>query len=453
MATQINYCVSNLLTQVSSLCFDPFDNLYATNFGPTGNIIKIDKSGNGTVLTNFGTPLNGTCVIYYNNYLYATTEGSTGNSVYKVNPVTGSYSIFSTITNGGATSSYGLTYYQSFLYVVSYNNTTFNGVYKISITDGTNIQTFISATNELTTRLDNQSPYIQFDNDGNFYLCSLGVLKFNNAGTLINATFINNYGINGPFTNFVIYNNNFYFINYFTNKVEKYNMSGNLITNYYADGGATYSGGGLAFDSTGIFYVAYETEGGVAGGVTILRTNVPGTTSSSNISCFNKDTKILTYSGYKLVQDLITGDLVKTLLHGFVPIWAIGKRLIHHYVCKERIKDQLYKCSQTEYPQIFEDLIITGCHSILVDEFISEEQKRKVIEVNRNIYITDYKYRLPVCVDLRSSIYETPGDYTIYHFALENEDYYMNYGVYANGLLVETSSKRFLKELSNMELY
>jgi hypothetical protein len=29
----------------------------------------------------------------------------------------------------------------------------------------------------------------------------------------------------------------------------------------------------------------------------------------------------------------------------------------------------------------------------------------------------------------------------------------MNYGVYANGLLVETCSKRYLKELSHMELF
>jgi len=28
----------------------------------------------------------------------------------------------------------------------------------------------------------------------------------------------------------------------------------------------------------------------------------------------------------------------------------------------------------------------------------------------------------------------------------------MNYGVFANGLLVETTSKRFMKELSGMEL-
>jgi len=35
---------------------------------------------------------------------------------------------------------------------------------------------------------------------------------------------------------------------------------------------------------------------------------------------------------------------------------------------------------------------------------------------------------------------------------LENENYFHNYGIWANGLLVETCSKRYLTELSNMEL-
>jgi len=43
--------------------------------------------------------------------------------------------------------------------------------------------------------------------------------------------------------------------------------------------------------------------------------------------------------------------------------------------------------------------------------------------------------------------------FTIWHFALENADDGMNYGVYANGrLLVETCSIRHLKNKSNMIL-
>ena len=130
----------------------------------------------------------------------------------------------------------------------------------------------------------------------------------------------------------------------------------------------------------------------------------------------------------------------------------IGVRTMVHPCINERIKDQLYKCSQTEFPEIFEDLIITGCHSILLDEFKNEEYKNKSIEINGKVYVTDKKYRVPACVEERASIYEPAGEYKIYHIALENDSYYMNYGVYANGLLVETCSKRYLKEYSNMTL-
>ena len=169
--------------------------------------------------------------------------------------------------------------------------------------------------------------------------------------------------------------------------------------------------------------------------------------------CFKEDTKILTDQGYKLIQDLRKGDLVKTLLHEYKPIDMIGKRDIVHSASKERVKDQLYQCSQDHFVEVFEPLILTGCHSILVDDFTSEKEKEKSIEVNCGyLCVTDNKYRVPACVDERTEVYEIPGTYTIYHLALENDDYYMNYGIYANGLLVESCSKRYLKELSNMEL-
>ena len=170
------------------------------------------------------------------------------------------------------------------------------------------------------------------------------------------------------------------------------------------------------------------------------------------IVCFKEDTKILTNKGYKIINNLRKGDLVKTLMNGFVPINMIGKKEIYHHALDNRIKDQLYKCSKDKFPELFEDLIITGCHSILIDKFKDDEQIKKATEINGHIYITDGKYRLPACIDERTTVYEKPGYYEIYHIALDNSDYYMNYGIFANGLLVETCSKRYLKELSNMEL-
>jgi hypothetical protein len=53
---------------------------------------------------------------------------------------------------------------------------------------------------------------------------------------------------------------------------------------------------------------------------------------------------------------------------------------------------------------------------------------------------------------MKSEVVEKEESVNIYHIALENENYYSNYGIYANGLLVETCSKRYLKELSAMDL-
>jgi surface protein len=169
--------------------------------------------------------------------------------------------------------------------------------------------------------------------------------------------------------------------------------------------------------------------------------------------CFKEGSKILTDKGYKPIETLRSGDLIKTLKNGFKPIYKIGKRELQHPALKHRIKEQLYRFSKEKYPEIFEDLVLTGCHSVLIDDFENEQQKEKAIEINSGrLCVTDGKFRLPACLENKASIYEQPGTYTIYHIALENDDYIMNYGVFANGLLVETCSKRYLNELSGMTI-
>jgi alpha-tubulin suppressor-like RCC1 family protein len=176
--------------------------------------------------------------------------------------------------------------------------------------------------------------------------------------------------------------------------------------------------------------------------------------------CFKADTKILTANGYIPVQELRKGDLIKTLRDGYKPIVLLGKQDIKHdahanahannkNVTSEENKNRLYRCSRQNYPDLFEELVITGAHSILVDD-LTDLQRENTIKVLSKIYVTDNKYRLPACVDERASIYEKSGNYTIYHLALEHDNYYMNYGIYANGLVVETCSQRYLKEYSGM---
>ena len=172
-------------------------------------------------------------------------------------------------------------------------------------------------------------------------------------------------------------------------------------------------------------------------------------TTPEYLPCFKEGTKILTDQGYKAIEDLGKGDLVKTLKHGFLPVEILGKSQMVHNVSKERLKDQLYECTKENYSDVLEPLVITGCHSILVD-WLTQEQGEKTMEDFGRIFMTDDKIRLMAFLDEKASVYEVPGTYTIYHLALENEDYYGNYGIYANGLLVESCSKRYLLEHSNM---
>lgn len=154
---------------------------------------------------------------------------------------------------------------------------------------------------------------------------------------------------------------------------------------------------------------------------------------------------------YVPVEQLKNGTLVKTCLHGYKPVVLIGKGTIQNPGDNERTENRLYKCSVSKYPQLMNDLYITGCHSIL--EFpITEKQKEDTIKHLGKLFVTDNKYRLMACVDDRAEPWNSKGEYTIWHFALENVDEKLNYGVYANGLLVETCSIQFLKKKSNMNL-
>ena len=202
-------------------------------------------------------------------------------------------------------------------------------------------------------------------------------------------------------------------------------------------------------------------------GAIVTATNVAGSTASSTTSnftgslytagaiCFKEDTKILckinNIEQYIPIQALRNGDLVKTSLNDFKSIYMIGWKEINHIISEKRTPNQLYVCSKANFPEATEDLIVTGAHSILVGA-LTDTQREEIVEVLGKIYITGDKYRLPACVDERTTIYEKEGLCKIYHFALENDNYYMNYGIYANGILVETSSQRYLKEMSTMRM-
>lgn len=171
--------------------------------------------------------------------------------------------------------------------------------------------------------------------------------------------------------------------------------------------------------------------------------------------CFKEGTKILCLKDgkdtYVPIESMRPGTVVKTYLHGYKKVEHIGFSKAYNPGNGKKSLANFAKCTPAKYPELTDDLVITGAHSILVST-ITPKQEEDLRELMGKIYITDDKYRLVACLDDRADPYPDEGTYTIWHFALENEQYTWNYGVYANGLLVETASRRMMKEFSGMTL-
>ena len=176
---------------------------------------------------------------------------------------------------------------------------------------------------------------------------------------------------------------------------------------------------------------------------------------TSEVTCFLTGSKILCKvedkETYLPVEQMNPGTLVKTSKSGFKKVVNLGKTVIRNPGHSDRIEQRLYKCSPSRYPELMSDLYITGGHSILVPR-ITDEQRANIIKHLGKIFVTEDKYRLTALADEKAEPWASQGTYTVWHFSLENDSLNKNYGVYANGLLVETSPIYYLKHLSNMTL-
>jgi hypothetical protein len=163
----------------------------------------------------------------------------------------------------------------------------------------------------------------------------------------------------------------------------------------------------------------------------------------SDPSCFNEGTKILCLNKnleeeYIPIENLRKGDLVKSYQHGYRKIDLIGKNpMINN---PDKFNECMYKMAKTEENGLIEDLIVTGGHSILVDDLgVLKEENDKTLGSTPMI---DDKYLLLSAVSKQFIKLENTNLYSYYHFILENDgDNDKRYGIWANGILTETPSK------------
>ena len=211
--------------------------------------------------------------------------------------------------------------------------------------------------------------------------------------------------------------------------------TGNLLSGHYSNGVDL----GTLGEISPPFYLYPYTGGGGGGAPCFLE--------GSQILCLVDEKET-----YLPIEQMRKGTLVKTLNSGYKMVHIIGKRDIPNFNDSNRIKDRLYKLTSAQYPALTSDLYLTGCHSTLVDS-LTEEQKEEIKKMLGVVCITEGKYRLPASVDQKAEPWQSAGTYTVWHFALDDQDPLINFGVYANGgLVVETGSIRYLQGKANMEL-
>jgi hypothetical protein len=162
--------------------------------------------------------------------------------------------------------------------------------------------------------------------------------------------------------------------------------------------------------------------------------------------CFLEGTKILcklqNNEVYLSVQNIKVGTLVKTS-SGFKKVYKIGNSCIRNPGHSGRTMDRIYVCKKSVFPELTEDLFVTGYHSILVDE-LTKDELDKTMKINGQVFEADNKKCLMAGVSTKTEPWAQEGTFTIWHLSLEDEHPDTKFGVYSNGLLTETCSMNYM---------
>jgi len=210
-------------------------------------------------------------------------------------------------------------------------------------------------------------------------------------------------------------------------------------------------------------FIVGQTTSGTTGGFTIWRIASNSTGSSNPLVpypngyemtpdgyyyvypeavCFGKGAMIECEGGSIPVEELKVGTKVKTLKHGYKAVTLMGTSVIRNRADSERVRERLYI-----YPK--ENLILTGGHSVLLDD-VSGTQLARIKESFGNLFFTEGKIRLMAMDDETAIPYPIKGHFPIYNFVLEAPNDHTNYGVFANGKLVESSFAYWVKKMNIM---
>ena len=154
-------------------------------------------------------------------------------------------------------------------------------------------------------------------------------------------------------------------------------------------------------------------------------------------ACFNENTIICIYKNeieiYENITNISVGDLIKTYNGDYKPV----KYLYRGTFLNDNTNDlhSMYKMKDTNF-------IVTGGHSILVDE-LTETETNNQNSISFKTNISD-KHLLLACFSDKFEKIENNELYNVYHLVLESKDKSEQFGIYANnGILTESMKEEY----------
>jgi len=351
---------------------------------------------------------------------------------------------------------------------------------------GFNVSGYGNSITSFTQIMTNPSPYSTFENTPNFYIGVLtftdgyphfeiteygdgtrGPFTFNATGVAPSSITQMSFGASPTYTNvhgFTLLQCAYYTGNNYGNIPTGYDTLvgstnlANIVPNAqsnppytpYTFGGAIGTGNngavyqGVLFHTTGGSPDTSVTGSGFFGnGIQFHSSSADQITLSQYLSltpiCFLEGALILTNSGLVKVEDLRAGMMVKTSAHGYKVVTMVGTNRMFNSGASTRGRNQLYL-----YPA--SGLIVTGGHSVLRD-VVNGMELARIKQSFGGLFFTEGKIRLAAMDDDDAIPYLVGGNFNIYNFVLEASNENTNYGVYANGMLVESSFPYWVEKM------
>ena len=166
--------------------------------------------------------------------------------------------------------------------------------------------------------------------------------------------------------------------------------------------------------------------------------------------CFSRGTLIKCYLNrkerYIPIENIEQGTWVRTYNNEFKRVKYILNSKSNG--TEKHSMTNLYCMRKEKSPDLLCDLYVTGGHAILYDKLTAKQQKNmttidnycKKNEIKYDMTI-DGKFKLIAFYDTNFEEVKKEQPIEIYHIVLENKNKERNYGIYANGILVESTEE------------